>query len=145
MGLLTDFVVADPTDAPRVGASHCPSRDFAGVAAKGIDTVKLSKLHSALTCRPFDPTFMGNDALRFAAWEGGPWVFEMPTDLVRWLAQLGPEELPPVAAAWSKIEEFSPRYDNWPAGAVQEVLSEIAALCRKAATENKVVFLWMCL
>jgi|HubBroStandDraft_6_1064221.scaffolds.fasta_scaffold337458_1 hypothetical protein len=145
MGMLIDIVVADPADAPRVGASTCPSREFTGVEAKGIDTVKLTKLHSVLTGRPFDPKFIGNDALRFDASEDGPWVFEVPADLVGQLAQLGAGELTSVANEWSKIEEFSAKYDNWPAAAVHEMLIGLMVLCRKAVAENKVLFMWMSL
>src|SRR5262249_15187733 len=115
------------------------------VEAKGIDTVKLTKLHSVLTAQPFDPKFIGSDALRFEASEDGPWVFQVPADLVGRLAQLGAGELTSVANEWSKIEEFSAKYDNWPAAAVHVVLTGLTALCRKAVAENKVVFLWMSL
>ncbi|HEY1381484.1 MAG TPA: hypothetical protein VGF55_32080 [Gemmataceae bacterium] len=52
MGVLTDLVAADPADAPRVGVSRCPGRDFGGVEAKGIDTVKLGRPDAVLTGRP---------------------------------------------------------------------------------------------
>ena len=48
MGVLTDIVVVDRKHARRVLKSACPSRDFGGLDAKGIDTVKLGTLHAAL-------------------------------------------------------------------------------------------------
>jgi hypothetical protein len=49
MDVLTDFVVADCADAQRVCDSACPSQDYAGLDAKGIDTVKLGP------CTPSSP------------------------------------------------------------------------------------------
>lgn len=41
MGVLTDLVIADPSEAERIGSSDCPSKDFGGLDARGIDPVKL--------------------------------------------------------------------------------------------------------
>jgi hypothetical protein len=143
MGVLTDFVVADRADAQRVCDSDCPSQDFAGLDAKGIDTVKLSTLHAILTGGEFDASFMGDTLC--SGGEDGPWVFEVPADLAQRLAKLGARQLRSVGAEWDATEEFSPKYDNWPAEAVQQVLRDLAALRRRAAGEGKAVLMWMCL
>jgi hypothetical protein len=145
MGVLTDFVVASPKDAKRVGKSSCPSKDFKGLDAKGIDTVKLGTLYAILTGAEFDPSFMSEDALRFAASEEGPWVFEVPSDLVKLLAELNDKELKSVAAKWAKTEEFSPKHDNWPAAAVKQMLTDFVALSKQAVAERRAVLMWMCL
>jgi len=36
MGMLNDFVIADPNDTRRVSPSVCPGRDFAGLGGRGI-------------------------------------------------------------------------------------------------------------
>jgi hypothetical protein len=143
MGVLTDFVVMARTDAQRVCDSHCPSQDFAGLDAKGIDTVKLGTLHAVLIGGEFDPSFMSGSLC--SGGEDGPWVFEVPSDLVERLARLNAKELRAVAAKWAATEEFSPKYDNWPVEAVRQVLYEMAALCRRAVSEKKAVLMWMCL
>jgi hypothetical protein len=146
MGVLTDFVVASVSDAQRVGeSSSCPSRDFDGLDAKGIDTVKLGSLYSVLTGEPTDPGLSGRCTLLFMASDEGPWVMQVPEDLVKLLAELAPKELGSVAAAWAQTEEFSPAYENWPVTLVQEVLEGIAELCRQAVAEGKAVLMWMCL
>ena len=142
LGVLADFVVADHRDARRVCESSCPSRDFMGLDAKGIDTVKLGKLHVVLRGGEFDPSI--HEPL-CAGGDEGPWVFEVPPDLVQRLAGLTPHQLTESGKKWAATEEFSPRYDNWPAQRVQQVLGDLAALCKRAADEGKVVLMWMCL
>lgn len=142
MGALTDFVVADRGDARHVCDSPNPSREFGGLDGKGIDTVKLGLLHALLRGGEFDR------AIHEPVCDGGPegpWVFEVPPDLVRRLAGFTPAELAEAGRKWAAVVVFSPRYDNWPAGRVQQQLGDLAALCRRAAGEGKPVLMWMCL
>jgi hypothetical protein len=145
MGVLTDFVVADPADASRVGNSACPSRDFAGMDAKGIETVKLGRLSANLAGEPYDRSFMGASALRYETSEDGPWVFELPPTFVHPLVGLDAEELRSAAISRPETEGFSPKYGRWSADIVQTLLEELAALCRRAAAEDKAVLMWMSL
>jgi hypothetical protein len=144
MGVLADFVVADRDDARRVCDSDCPNREFAGLDAKGIDTVKLGALHAILTGGQFDPSFMV-DACVCSGGEGGPWVFEVPADLVQRLADFNARQLHAVGAQWAATEEFSAKYENWPAEAVEQVLGDLAALCKRAVEEGKAILMWICL
>jgi hypothetical protein len=144
MGVLTDFVVADRNDAQRVCDSDCPSQEFAGLDAKGIDAVKLGALHAILTGGELDPSFMADGSV-CSRGEDGPWVFEVPADLVQRLARLNARQLRAVGAKWAATEEFSPRYENWPAEAVQQVLADLARLCKQAVGEGKAVLMWLCL
>jgi hypothetical protein len=141
--VLTDFVVTHRRDARRVCDSKCPSREFNGLDAKGIDTVKLGELHAVLTGGEYDPSFISESLCDGG--EEGPWVFEVPPDLVQRLAGLTPDQLTEAGTKWAAIEVFSPRYDNWPTERVRQVLGDLAALCRRAAGEGKSVLMWMCL
>jgi hypothetical protein len=143
MGVLTDFVVADWADAQRVCDSGCPSQDFSGLDAKGIDTVKLGTLHAILTGGAFDLFFMCDPLCSGGKY--GPWVFEVPADLVKRLAKLDARQLRSTATEWATTEEFSPKYDDWPAEAVQQMLADLAGLCKRATAEGKAVLMWMCL
>jgi hypothetical protein len=143
MGVLTDFVVIDRRDAPLVCASTCPSREFNGLDAKGIDTVKLGKLYAILVGGKYDPSFISEPLCDGG--DEGPWVFEVPPDLMQQLADLTPRQLTEAGRKWAAVEEFSPRYDNWPAERVQQVLGDLAALCKRAVGEGKAVLMWMCL
>ena len=144
MGVLTDIVIADRTDAERVGRSPCPYTTFDGIDAKGIDTVKLGTLSGILTNSPFDPDFIANDCL-FQGGDEGPWVFEVPSTFVRHLASLISKELLHTGTRWAASEELSPRYDHWPAEDVHEVLGRLVALARRAVEAKKSVLIWMSL
>jgi hypothetical protein len=144
MGVLTDFVVTDRQDAQRVCDSDCPCKDFDGLDAKGIDTVKLGALYAILFGKEFDATFMLDSSL-CSGRDEGPWVFAVPTELVERLARLTAKQLQSVAAMWAATEQFSPKYDNWPAEAVRQILEELVGLCRRAVAERKDVLMWMCL
>jgi hypothetical protein len=143
MGVLTDFVVVDRLDAQRVCDSMCPSRDFAGMDAKGIDTVKLGTLHSVLTGDKFNPSFISETVC--SGGDEGPWVFEVPPDLVHRVAKLDAPQVALVGKKWAATEEFSSKYSNWPVEAVQQMLQELVTLCNRAVDEGKAVLMWMCL
>ena len=142
MGVLSDFLVVDRSEAQRVCGSSCPSRDFAGLDAKGIDTVKLDSLYDIVVGGECDQSIHQSIC---DGGEDGPWVHEVPPLLVQRLASLAATELTAVGTQWAATEEFSPRYDNWPVEDVQCVLTELTALCKNAVTEGKSVLLWMCL
>jgi hypothetical protein len=144
MGVLTDFVVADHKDAQTVCDAAYPSEEFSGLEAKGIDPVKLGTLYAVLTETEFDPSFISGDPLASGGDEG-PWVVEVPPDLVQRLAKLDTKQLAAAAAKWAMTEEFSRQHDNWPAEAVHEVLVELAKLCTKAVAARKSVLMWMSL
>lgn len=142
MGVLTDFVVADLADAQKVCDSSAPYRDFDGLDAKGIDPVKLDTLLAVLRGEAFHPV---THNLLSSRGEEGPWVFEVPPDLVQRLAALTAQQLEVTARQWAATEEFSPRYDNWPLEAVQEILNELAALSKRAVAQSKSILMWMSL
>jgi hypothetical protein len=144
VGVLTDIVIADRTDAERVGRSECPYAEFDGIDAKGIDTVKLGTLNAILTNSPFDPSFAASECL-FQGSEEGPLVFEVPATFIQRLASLSSEELVHAGTRWAATEEFSPRYDNWPAEDVHELLGRLVALARRAVGAQKSVLIWMSL
>ena len=140
---LTDFVIADVEDARIVCDSVCPSREFNGMDAKGIDTVKLGTLYALLTNTQFDPSTIGNPLCDGG--DEGPWVIEVRNDLVHRLTNLDASGIEAAATEWAKTEEFSPQYDNWPAEDVLEVLSDLAKLCHQAVAAKKSVLMWMSL
>jgi len=141
---LTDFVIADTKDARRVCDSSCPCEEFNGMDAKGIDPVKLGTLHAILTNTVFDPSVTTGKPLCDGGDEG-PWVIEVPINLVQRLAELDSKGISAAAAKWAKTEEFSPQYDNWPSEAVHETLLEFAKLCGQATAAKKSVLMWVSL
>ncbi len=144
MGVLTDFVIANRSDAQKVCDSACPARDFSGLDAKGFDPVKLGTLYAIVIGADIDPSTVGVPPLATGGDEG-PWVTEVPPHLVEQLARLDAKRIAQVANDWAKTDEFSPQYDHWPLKAVHDVLDDLARLCVRAAAEKKSVLMWMSL
>ena len=126
MGVLTELVVADESEAPAVGGSSVPSHTWPGIDAKGIDQVKLAKLMSILLSQPYQNSFVAEFTQLHEQSEDGPWVFKLPPRLVTALAALDEHWLMQVAMEWSQIQEFM--LDRWPASAVDEVLKGVSHL-----------------
>ncbi|MEO8396537.1 MAG: hypothetical protein ABI700_26320 [Chloroflexota bacterium] len=149
MGILTDFVVADISEAQRIGESLNPSRDFNGLDAKGIDQVKLAMLYAILSDQPYDPDFMSAESLLYAASDDGPWVQQVPPDLVSRLANLSDSDYPAITHQWAQTEEFTHKHSGYsPAAALERTegfLRRIAPLARQSIAENKALLMWMCL
>jgi hypothetical protein len=91
MGVLSDLVVAPAGDAERIGRSQIPSKEFGGIDIKGIDSVKFGTLHSILTGRSFEELLPEYEPVVTVS-DDGPWVFQIPSDLVTRLAGLAGED-----------------------------------------------------
>ena len=141
---LTDFVIADRDDAQRVCDSVSPCEEFKGMDAKGIDPVKLGTLYAILADTEDVPDFADDEFLCDGG-EEGPWVMEVPTELVLRLVKLDATQIGAAATKWAKTEEFSSEYANWPPDLVHDVLSDLAKLCAQAVAAKKSVLMWMAL
>jgi hypothetical protein len=142
MGVLTDLVIADEGDAMSIANSQYPLGQFSGIDIKGVDSVKLTKLHSFLSGTTFKELLIQYDPVAEAS-EDGPWVFILPTDLVDRLASLDEAGIASIATKWGNTEEF--RLDKWSQSAVSDVLNRIANLARQASAQHKCIFAWMSL
>jgi hypothetical protein len=143
MGVLTDFVVASPAEAKRVGDSANPLKQFAGVDAKGIDQVTMGTLYAILLGTPDTPEFMIDEAsLLYTASNDGPWVQRVPQDMVDRLAKLSDDDIPKVAEEWVKTEEFDPMYSSWTPTTLVWFLRALVVLSRKAVAEDKAMLMW---
>ena len=141
---LTEFVLADRVDAQRVCDSVSPSDEFKSMDAKGVDPVKLGMLYAILADTEDVPDFVDDEPLCDGG-EEGPWVMELPKDLVQRLARLDATQIGAAATKWANTEEFSSEYDDWTPELVHEVLSDLAKLCAQAVGANKSVLMWMSL
>ncbi len=142
MGVLTDLVIAEERDAAHIATLKYPLSEFAGIDIKGVDSVKLTTLHSILSGMPFKDLLVQYDPVAEAS-EDGPWVFLLPTDLVGMLAGLGEAEIVNIASQWGNTEEF--QLEKWSQNDVAVVLSNIANLARQASVQGKRVLAWMSL
>ena len=150
MSILTDFVVADISEAQRIGDSLSPSWQFEGLGEKGIDHVKLATLYTLLTDQPYDPdVLMNEETLLYIASENGPWVQQVPPDMVSRLANLPESEYSRVAQAWARTEEFDPKFSGLTSAEAitfaEAFIRRFAVLARQSLAENKILMMWTCL
>ena len=145
MGVLTDFVVADRTEAKRVGDCLKPSKVLGGIDAK-VDQVKMGTLYAILVGTDYDPGFLtGEASFLYVVSDDGPWVQLVPERMVERLARLSDAEVPRIAREWRKTEEFDPKYSRWTPDDIERFLRDIAALAQKAIGERKSLLMWTCL
>lgn len=142
MGVLTDLVIANEDDAMQIANSQHPLGEFTGIDMKGVDSVKLTMLHSILSGQSWKDLLSQYDPVAEAS-EDGPWVFLLPTELVHSLAGLDEPGIMNIADQWAKTEEF--RLDNWSLEDVTAALRDIANLARQASDQGKRVLAWMSL
>ena len=142
MGVLTDLVIADEDDANRIAHSQYPLGEFTGIDIKGIDSVKLTTLHSILSGMPFEDLLAQYKPVIEAS-EDGPWVFLLPNDIVERLANLDESGITNISDQWGITEEF--QLDRWSQNDVTTVLNDIVNLTRQASAQGKHVFAWMSL
>ncbi len=144
MGLLTDFVIASPSEAAAICAAEGEHAErWPCVQLKRVDTVKLSTLAAELGVGQVAAALEGDDQLVFSRSEEGPWVFHLPESLTAALAALPPEEVAGVAERWGKHEELV--LDGWEPADVVEVVEQLRALAARARDGGKQLLLWMCL
>lgn len=143
MGVLTDLVLADESEAEAICKSMGPLQSWPGIDAKGIDHIKLGMLLSILTGEPYRDSFIDECVLLAEEPEDGPWVYRVPEQLVGLLADLDGDRLTQTATAWSKIEEFV--LDGWSPPEVGSVLAELHRIAREARAQGKSLLMWVCL
>ena len=143
MGVLTDFIVADESDAKRLGDQR---EAFDGLDAKGIEQVRMGTLYSLLTKTERDPSFLlSNESFAYTASDEGPWVQTIPDDMVQHLAKMSPPDVQRIGDAWFQTEEFDPKYSRWSRDDVTEFLVGIQQLAIRAKNDGKRLFMWTCL
>lgn len=143
MGVLTDIVVADVSEADEVAGSIGPLQRWPGTDAKGIDHAKLGKLLSIVAGEPYTERLFGEFSQLAETSEDGPWVFQVPRRLVSYLSEMNDHEMSSVLAQWWMIEEFT--HSGYAQALAGEVLNSLRELSNMAISEGKDLLMWMCL
>jgi hypothetical protein len=141
MGVLTDIIIADETEAESIGKANVPCESWSGMDAKGIDQIKLGMLLSIVSHQPYITDLINEFTLLHEESDDGPWIYIIPQRLVSALAVLNDETLEQVAKEWSEIEEFN----RWKKNDVAVILNEICALAKNALIQKKALLMWMSL
>lgn len=143
MGVLTDIVVADATEAANVAADSQHIQTWPGVDAKGVDSVKLAILWAMLANNPSKANAGTDFETLHETSDEGPWVFRVPEELVQLLAALDDAGVASTGAAWAKAEEFV--LDGWNAAAVRSILCDLRTLARDTVAKRRDMLMWMSL
>lgn len=147
MGILTDIVVAKTSEAVEVLDSENPWEDFDGFDAKGLDEIKLCSLWQIVGNRPNDDGLITQfSVLAGIENECGPWVWQIPDELVELISAIRADALEAVALQWSRTEEFKmDRLPRWELEEVKNLLRNLVGVSNKAISSGKALLMWICL
>jgi hypothetical protein len=155
MGILSDFVVADRSDADAI-ASSTDRKRWAAFEAGDFTPLEVAWLHFVITGEDADAPasprevvtsrFTGEQIVvsalvRYSSFEclvdrGGSWVHVVPDGLVAELADM--TQLEAVAERWLECEEMQ----GAELGVLNGVLVELQGLARVALAAKKPLLLW---
>jgi hypothetical protein len=148
MGVLSDFIIADRSEAAAInaaGGAHL--KQWPCLDSKGIDTIKLGTLYQILHNRSSDDwnfvaSFM-QDALLDRPTDDGPWVFLIPDELASAVAALDETRAVAVTSKWAATEEFENA--GWQVEDVEQYLQLLITHATAACDAGKRLLLWMSL
>ena len=143
MGLLTDVLVASPSEAEAICAELGHSKKWPCWQSKGVDNLVFSDLLRTLGADADAKALRGEGRLIYVKDKGGPWVFHLPDVLPVFLAKLEDDEIPELAERWLQGEEAGD--GGAPVEDIALALKELRALSKQAVVANKTLLLWMCL
>ena len=139
MELQTAILAAEEDEIVAIGESSRPLAEWSGVERPGIDTGMIAELHCLLSGESLDLALAAYEPV-FVADEGVV-VLRLADELFERLAMLDDEDIAPIAAELSAIEEFE--LQGWDADAAQDWLLELAELARLAESQGQAIFVWM--
>lgn len=141
MGTLTDLVLADEGEAPKIVGAVRPTSLFPGIEMKGLDIVKLTALQAIVTGQTWTADLVSQHPLVGQGSQDGPWVLLLSQEFIAKLAELPGERLPELVARWAATDEV--KADRWAEPMVRDTLQKIIQLAQQAITRGKRMFLWM--
>jgi hypothetical protein len=144
MGITTDFVIAEASEAKAVLSEPAPTRHWPGVEAKSIDTIRLSTLASILSGKALDVDTVVAYSEKFTFLESTGdnerHVLLLPDEFVKRLASIKDNEIPGFAKTWLGTEEFQ-LDGGWTEMEVREVVRGLRNLASDAVRQEKPVLL----
>ncbi len=140
MGILSDFFLADPSDAPRYrpGSPGHLEPDASDLAEfKNLMNLQIEILWSILEGKEWDSAAHGLAYLEVGE-EDEACLFQFPAALVSRIAALNESEISAAAASWAGTEELL----RWEPEHAEEVIRELVRLSRRSLATGKGLFLW---
>lgn len=143
MGVLSELVIADPTEVEEVRESEQPTQHWDGFSFQGLDRVKLVTLWSLIETGVADNELES----RLAAVQPntgddhGPWVDTIPAKMLSALASVAALEedaFAGLSGKWAATEEF----EGWSQSDVEELLRGVGDAADSAQLAGKTLLLW---
>jgi len=144
MGTLSDFVIADESEAKAIGESIQPSDTWSTLTGwRGMDPIKLSTLYCSMSGETYSNDLQKSFSLVGGDKFEGPWVFLFPENIKKCFAQFDSTGLNDVAKLWVSTEEL--KMDRWNVEDAEEFIEQITEQAKKAFEAKKSLFLWFSL
>jgi hypothetical protein len=145
--MLTDLIAANAEEADAVLSTQGHATVWSTLEAKTVDHVKLASLAFILRGLPPEDAPVIEYMKQFkevgTADEEGPFVYQVPSDLVGLLAAVPATRFEAFGAAWARTEEA--QRDGWTASETTSFLRELSAFAASAQTQSKGMLLWLSL
>lgn len=143
MGVLTDIIVADPSEASEIEANYPDQGIWNSVDLKGHNEISMSDLWSVL-----DLNADSREELftLLTDSERGPWVFLFPRQLTILLAGIDETRWPDIIEQWCQKEEMiAMGLDEVDREDLLEQCVELGGLAGEALALDKELLMWVCL
>ncbi len=144
MGTISDFVIAEPSEAKAIGESFQPSEKWPTLTGwKGVESIKLSTLYCSMSCEEYSNDLQKTFELVGGDKYEGPWVFQFPKHIQEFFARFDILKTAEVAAKWAATEELE--MDRWSTDDAEQFIKQVCEHAKKADNTNKSLFLWFSL
>jgi hypothetical protein len=145
--MLTDLLAAKPEEADVILTASGHASVWPTLVASSVDQVKLASLALILRGAPVESSEVGKFVESFKSLatggEDGPWIEQVPEELVLNLAALSGSAIPSVAAKWAATEEA--KLDRWKVEDASAYLQELSSFAASATAQGRSLLLWACL
>jgi len=134
MGVFSFVVLAEVSDAEALAHSSSPLEQFAGYGEKALDPGRWARLAALLGFDQAATSRMANTEPLTVGGDDGPWVFEVPGDLLERVTQLDSAQTATTAQSWVTADRIMAI--GGPAYAC-DVITRLSEAARRARIENK--------
>jgi len=141
MGILTDFIIADPGDAPAICLTQKHWEKWPTLQLKNADNSVLAALAEAFGDHAEAKAIEAATAILHQCGDNGPWIFMVPANLVRRIVALPPQERSALVDRWAKQQEMI--LGGWSRDDVDRLFSALHTWALRAKENNKPLLLWM--
>ena len=139
MGLLTDVVVADPSEAKKV-CENINSKEFVWKEEPDLSVSMLVALQCVLAKKPITKELYKEYPLIFQKGTEGPWVNKISDELVLLLSKIDEKSIPGIVKLWMKEKEADPIQEA-PVNLVEKCLKDLRWLSIEASGRKKKLLL----